>query len=272
MATRKTGSNAVTDPKTILEMVQYARQALGDRGDGTALEQLVAGLAAELRLPEAAIAEELARDRERVDERRRRIGPELLEAAQAANCTAEYKHPFVTVGCVTFKEVKPGEWKMSILDSIQVGTVNTGSGKILVEQAVARIVEIEESLRRTEAFAKDLLTASDALLAGASRPVPLNVVMVLCSQGTWLSKALASSHRLAGERGLSRAQFGFLIANVLQLSADGTSSKIRLRIRLHGATQSDTKQPNRYIAVPDSVDPRRESKSRMITSATIEKG
>lgn len=159
MATRKTGPNTLTDPKTILEMVRTARQTLGDRGDATGLEQLLTGLAADLHLPEAAIAEELTRDRERVDERRRRIGPELLEAAQAVNCTAEYKHPFASVGCVTFKEVKPGEWRLSILDSVQVDTVSTGSGKILVEQAVARIVEIEESLRRTEAFAKDLLTA-----------------------------------------------------------------------------------------------------------------
>ena len=245
-----------------VKAIEIATRDLMERGDVLTLEELLPKLASALGVPTVVFDSITDRAQATAEQLRAAMGKDLHDCAEKAGCDAEFKPPYVSVGCVTYHEKPPGEWSLSILDSVVIDTIRTTSGDVLVEHAVQRIKNIESALGTIDSFSQDLKIAHSAICTTRSDPAPANLLMLLCSHGKSLRRLLSSSEKTRFEQGFSRAQFGYMLSCLAQRESSGG-------VRLIGATQHDTKSPQRYIAVPNNPDPRRTAGSRRVSAISI---
>lgn len=271
MSRRQTRSE-ITDPlKSAFDAVRTIDEtvpALIEYGDLSGIDQLVKRLASALKISPEILAPLSEQARARIEEQRANTGRKLRQAAEVMGCEVQYRPPYVSVGCVTLHEKRPGEWSLAVLDGVVLETIRTTNGKVLAEHAFAKIEEIESALQKTDAFIEDLQAAREAVRGSATNPIPVNLLMVLGSHGRSLKKLLTSADNLGAGQGLSRAQFGYLLSRVAHQGSESGKSAI-LKLRFSGATQHDTKQPQHFIPIPDNSDPRRMTGHRRVTSVTI---
>lgn len=257
-------ARAVIDIKTTLEQLVLEANI-------QAIDQVEEIFALEFGFPVKSLSEFRKRASALIDEQRSNFNRELQEVAEQSMCQVQNRTPHVSVGCVVFKQKKDkndewsGEWSVSVIDHVEIEVIRTYSGRFLAEHALRIIKKIENALEDSSKFIQDLLYVREVMRGANDNSLPANLMMVLCSHGRALKKLLKSSDSLQLEKGLSRAQFGFLLRRISEINMGSSSPKISLI----GATQLDTKQVQSFISVPDKDTPRSITHFKSITSIKI---
>lgn len=255
----KTGTEAA-------KTVRLAIDAMINAGEFAGIEKVVKELARRLDIPREAFSDLLERARQAVDAGRAKTGEALKTAAKEAGCQFDYRPPNAEFGCVLLRERSPGQWSLSILDNVSIETCSTTDGSALGEVALRHITEIEKALGGVDQFAKDLVESATACRRTDNGPLPANLLMLLTSFGRGLKRELVSSKGTSNRPGLSRAEFGFLLARLHRLARKDQEYP---QLSFVGAAQGDAAKAHHFLAVPDADDPRKKSNRRLISAITV---
>jgi hypothetical protein len=239
-------------------------EALIEQGAFAEVRRIVGKLGSSLELEKDALEPFLKKAEARITEQAKVTTRDLKDAAASSEIEVEVRSPYVSVGCVRLHEKKPGEWTVSVLDNVPGAVIRTSNGSLLAERAVGIIEGVERRLRDGEGFLESLSLAASAFDLAK---VPVNPLMVLCSHGRGLKKGFSSADTLPPRDGLSRGEFGHLLAWIKAEGASETSEGAR--IHFHGATQQETNRAHQFVPVPDRPEPRKILKHRLISRISI---
>ncbi|HRY15581.1 MAG: hypothetical protein KDJ31_13360 [Candidatus Competibacteraceae bacterium] len=202
---------------------------------------------------------------------RKALGSGMKEAAEKQGCHFDYRPPYISFGCVTFheQEKNPGTWELSILDGVVIETLSSQNATRLAEAALGKINRIKDALSKEEAFVKNLIAAYEwwRLISPENRYVSPNLLMLLCTYGRGFRKQLTSAINTSSSP-LARAEFSYLLARVHRRATEGVKGFPKMEF--HGATQHVTKDPFRFIAIPNLDDPCQMTQSQLIAGLALE--
>jgi len=198
-----------------------------------------------------------------------RVSSDITRSARTAKCEVRCNPPFYTIGCVTIHHGKSGKWDLTVLDKVVVESTTVASGTSLAQLATAQISQIENSLSNVERFREILLEICKVLPKSLLQELPVNLLLLLCSQGRHLRKALTSGPHGPESNCVSRAQLGYLLSHLVKQPSSGKKQK-RLELKFVGATQHDTAANHSYIAVPESDDPKKMTEPRMVRAVKLD--
>jgi hypothetical protein len=263
-----TFKDGAAQPKSPLSMGLDAVRLLGDaiesmseQGDVSGLEQVFSKLALSVGVSADAFSPAVEKALHQAEQIKADFGPQLKKTAAEVTCQFSLRQPFVSLGCVRLHEKSEGKWVLSILDNEPIETIRSLDARVLVERSVTYIEQVEAALKDIDGFAENLKRAYATAKGDNCDRVSANLLMVLCSHGRQLKKHASSSGHIDIKTGFTRAQFSYLLG-ALKHSQSG------FPLHYHGATQHES-QPERYIAVPESPDPRVICECHRITAITI---
>jgi len=263
--TSKNSAMQTKEPLTMgLESVRVLSDAISslrDLGDVDGLEQVLAKLAIATGVSTEVLSPTISLARHRAEQIAADFGQLLKKTAGAAACEFTLKLPFISLGCVRLHKKSECKWSLSVLDNEPIETIRALDARILVEKSIAQIETVEATLKNLVEFEATLKSAYVFAKGDNCDRVSANLLMVLCSHGSKLKKHASSSGQMDIKAGLTRAQFGYLLS-ALRHSMSGSS------FQYHGATQSES-QSDKYIAVPESPNPRVLCDCGRVTAITI---
>jgi hypothetical protein len=258
----------VADGKRAASEVKAAIHRLIEEGTPATVHEVLLTLARELDLDVSRFSEVEALAQQTLLRHRECCGLQLRTAAAEAKCSFSYNPPHIQFGCVHLFESKPGLWSISVLDDVPVQLVATHSGRILAETALKQIAAVESTLKALERHRKSVLRSVEACqqLFGRSKDLPINLVMLLTGLGGNAKQLLANPIQPTAADGLSRAQFGFVITAMLSRPRDGARAA---EMSVGGATQVSTTSADRFLAIPETQDPRQPGNRRLVATVSI---
>lgn len=253
-----------TSPRLIAEQIQ----SLKSSGNTTELSTLLRELNNVLSLSWDVYAPIISEAEANEQRLANQTPKELKEVADGEGVQFSAHPPFYRAGCIKLKrkEKRFDQWELSALDNVVVETIQASSGRMVMERVLVRIKEIEATLQRAQAYAKELKTAYSLLQessAGLEKVSP-NLLMVLTATKN-LRKILISGDASEAPQKLSRAAFGYLLAKLNKEAVDNG-----LQIELKPATQLETSKPQAFLSVPiGSLNPRELSEARSIAAVKV---
>jgi hypothetical protein len=192
------------------------------------------------------------------------LSKDIKECLDSSGEAIEYKCrvPAVTIGCVCFNEKDRGIWEMSILDNHVIKKVQTSSGRVLAEEAMLQIKDLQRELKQANRHLGNLKKAIDYLKPFCNL-IPVNLLMVVAGQSGSLRSNLSSYVPSSHSHGMNRALTGILLRLMFQDSRND-STEANGSLRTVGATQLNTRNVMQYLTVPTKPDPCKLSESKPI--------
>lgn len=225
-----------------------------------------------LDLPTEVVDQWVAKAEQEAPKIRHTLGSGLKEIAERNGCSFDFRPPYISFGCVMLHERIPETWDLSVLDGVVIESLSTQDAASLSGAALTQINRIQEALSKEEPFAKGLIAAYNWLRQAKTKPedrfVAPNLLMVLCTYGKGLRKQLTSAVSTTPVSPLSRAEFSYLLARVRSRAMAGVKGFPKLEF--HGATQLVTKDPSRFISIPNQDDPHQTTHSDPIAGIALE--